>query len=104
MKERKHIFNASFYTTPAYHAQWQEWLHAEFIPAATGIVPGVTTEVFEVHSAINEGMLIFSVQFGCTTLEELAKLEKGTEPVLENFKQKFGEQVTNFNSVLKQIV
>lgn len=103
MENKGHIFNASFYTEPAYRQQWEGWLHDVLIPRVSGIVAGIVTEVFLVQSDVNEGMLVYSVQFRCSTADELETLKRETEPVFNDFRMQFGERVTNFNSVLKKL-
>ncbi len=103
MGENKYIFNASFYATPEHREQWKEWLYNEFLPAVNNDIPGLETEVFEVLSAVNNDMLVFSVQLRCSNIEELKTIQLKTIPVFKSFKIQFGERVTNFNSVLKKI-
>lgn len=103
MKNKKYIFNASFYTTPDYRIQWQEWLTKELFPFVTERVPESETEVFEVLSEVNQDMLVFSVQFRCSTNDQLDLIQRETVPVFNDFRAKFGERVTNFNSVLNKI-
>ena len=103
MKNKKHIFNASFYTTPEYRAQWEEWLKQELFPIVSERVPESDAEIFEVLSNVNQDMLVFSVQFRCHTRGQLDLLEQATVPVFNEFRARFGERVTNFNSVLNKI-
>jgi hypothetical protein len=101
--QQKYIFNASFYTTPSHQPEWEEWLHKEFLPAARALIPQIQTEIFEVLSDINNEMLIFSVQIRCTSQTELKTIQKNTVPLFSDFKHRFGERATNFNSVLNKI-
>ncbi|MFO8000353.1 MAG: DUF4286 domain-containing protein [Marinilabilia sp.] len=103
MQPKAYIFNASFYTTPPYRPQWENWLYKIFFPFVSDLAPDVKTEVFEVLSEINQDMYIFSVQLRCSSYEELKTIQKMTAPVFDEFKQRFGETVTNFNSVLNKI-
>lgn len=103
MKEKKYIFNASFYTTPDYRHEWEKWLNQELVPFVSECVPDSETEVFEVLSEVNQDMLVFSVQFRCSRNDQLTLIQKETVPVFNDFRAKFGERVTNFNSVLNKI-
>ena len=103
MKDKKYIFNASFYTTPDYRHQWEEWLNKVLVPFVSERVPESEYEVFEVLSDVNQDMLVFSVQFRCSTNDQLDYIRKETVPVFYDFRVKFGERVTNFNSVLNKL-
>jgi hypothetical protein len=103
MKQKRYIFNASFYVTPDYRPQWEEWLNNELFPFVSKKVPESETEVFEVFSDVNQDLLVFSVQFRCNTPVQVDTLKNETISVFNDFRAKFGERVTNFNSILNKI-
>jgi len=99
-----YIFNASFYVNPDQYTQWRDWLDQRLFPFVEKIVPGLRFQVFEVLSEVNQGMLVFSVQFQCSDKEQLERIQNETLPVFEEFRMQFGEQVTHFNSILSRIL
>ncbi|WP_016777842.1 DUF4286 family protein [Anaerophaga thermohalophila] len=103
MKSKGYIFNASFYTTPKYRGEWEVWLEEELFPFVKQLLPTIEREVFEVFSDANQGMQVLSVQFRCSSGEELELIRQKTNPVFESFRHKFGERITNFNSILSKI-
>lgn len=103
MTSKRNIFNASFYTTEDFRADWEAWLQETFFPFVAEQVPGSSREVFEVESDVNQEMLVFSVQIRCSTPAELKALQQESVPVFSEFRVRFGETVTNFNSVLIKI-
>ncbi len=103
MSTRRYIFNASFFTSPEHRSNWETWLHRHFLPFIADINPEVESEVFEVLSDVNQDMLVFSVQMRCATQQEIKTLEQETTPIFDEFKQTFGENATNFNSILNKI-
>ena len=103
MSARRYIFNASFFTSPELRSDWERWLYNNFFPFISKINQEVESEVFEVLSDVNQDMLVFSVQMRCATQQEIKALEQETTPIFDEFKQTFGENATNFNSVLNKI-
>jgi hypothetical protein len=103
MKSKGYIFNASFYTTPKCRGEWEVWLEEELFPFVKQLLPTIEREVFEVFSDANQGMQVLSVQFRCSSGEELELIRQKTNPVFESFRHKFGERITNFNSILSKI-
>jgi hypothetical protein len=103
MEQKEYIFNASFYTSPKYRDEWEVWLEEELFPFVKQLVPTTEGEVFEVFSDANQGMQVLSVQFRCSGREELELIRQKTNPVFESFRHKFGERITNFNSILSKI-
>jgi len=103
MNNKRHIFNASFYTTEEYRSDWEAWLDEVFFPFVLEQVPGSSKEIFEVESDVNQEMLVFSVQIRCSTPAELKTLQQESAPVFSRFRARFGESITNFNSVLIKI-
>jgi hypothetical protein len=103
MNDKRHIFNASFYTTENYQAEWRKWLDEIFLPFVTEQVPDSEQEIFEVQSEVNQGMLVFAVQIRCSSPGQLETLQKESVSVFNDFRSRFGERVANFNSVLIKI-
>ncbi len=101
--DKRHIFNASFYTTENYRAKWRKWLDQEFFPFVAGEVPDSEKEIFEVQSDVNQDMLVFAVQIRCSTAIQLKSLQQETVKVFKDFRARFGERAINFNSVLIKI-
>jgi hypothetical protein len=103
MNNKRYIFNASFYTTETYQAEWRKWLDETFFPFVTEQVPDSDQEIFEVQSEVNQGMLVFAVQIRCSTSAQLETLQKESVSVFNEFRARFGERIANFNSVLIKI-
>jgi len=98
-----YIFNVSFYVNPSFEERWSAWFKECF--AHDELPPNVKhSEVFEVISETPGDFTVYSAQWKCTSTEVLEELDEYMAHFLQQLPRLFGEDVTHFSSILKQII
>ena len=98
-----YIFNVSFYVNPLFEERWFAWFKECF---ADNTFPADINnpEVFEIISETPGDFMVFSAQWKCPSMEDLAELDEFMASYLQQLPHLFGEEITHFSSVLKRII
>ncbi|HLW07190.1 MAG TPA: DUF4286 family protein [Marinilabiliaceae bacterium] len=97
-----YIFNVSFYVNPSFEEKWSAWFK-ECFSDNTFPADVKQPEVFEVISETPGDFTVFSAQWKCSSTEVLEELDEYMAAFLQQLPRLFGEDITHFSSVLKQI-
>lgn len=98
-----YIFNISFYVNPSFEEKWAAWFKKCF---TDNRLPSNVKhpKVFEVISETPGDSTIYSAQWACSSMKDVAELDELMALFLQQLPALFGEDVTHFSSILKQTI
>ena len=97
------IFNTSFYVNEALIEEWKRWLDNQLFLEVNKQVSVLSVEVFEVISGSADENRVFSVQWRCSDLSQIQKLDDCVATILPTLKTQLGESVGHFSSLMKKL-